>query len=573
MKLLNREKLAEMLKKSLVTITTIVLALAGLFVPQSASAAPVFSPKATIANNSVRGAHAVLDDNRMLSVWFDQDDNGSYLRSAILKSDGTWGSTAAVVTKSRDFTFIEPTDRGITVAPDGTIALAWSEIQFGNQGQLGSSRVYVSYSQDGLEWSAPMLVIGPKSLPDSFMCAMERECGFGQPNLTMDRFGTLGLIVPDGDYNAGFELLASSTRDGANWASTVVLDTSTSPMGSVELQPSPQGGFLAMWGAYSDNWYLKYSTMSGTILNFWKVSKSLGLYDSLGQMKLAQTDPSHFSAFVFTQTNSIPIFHQRVFNVTTGLWGVDSPLHTFSAGWPDGDIQFATGKNGHSVVGFSAVGNGVQHGEAFLIELVNSVPQTPKNIITTDTEQSMKVDTLHINADDSTTVVVSGLNAIPRLLTVKNGEVAETTNVPVTGTNQIWAAEVHSSPNGNVFMLFGEQIGYEGMVYLGATAPVPTSVLRLSGVAAVGKQLSGLIPTFGGVSSVGVNTIQWYACATAVTAPQTSIPAGCVAIAKATAAKFKVSAKQKKKFLGVAVTNQNSIGTTTLFSATTKKVK
>jgi hypothetical protein len=44
-------------------------------------------------------------------------------------------------------------------------------------------------------------------------------------------------------------------------------------------------------------------------------------------------------------------------------------------------------------------------------------------------------------------------------------------------------------------------------------------------------------------------------------------------IAKATALKFKVTTKQKNKFLGVAVSNTNAVGTTTMFSPTTAKTK
>ena len=565
-----------MVAKKLAALLTLLLVLVGVTIPQAASAADKFSPKATPPANAYRGAQVSLDDSRMLSVWFDQDDNGSYLRSGILKSDGTWTGQTEVVTKSRNYNFMDPNKGSLAIGPDGTVAFVWSLMELPNQSNsnVGSSTLYVSYTQDGLDWSSPMAVMGPAPLGNSFMCMMERECGFRNPVVSFDRFGTIAIVATTGDYDSGYEIVATSTRDGANWASKVVLDSMPAhSFNVVQLETLPQGGFFAAWMAYTDNWYMRYSTMSGSILNYWKSKKVVGMYDSPGGMEFGQTDPTHLSAFIYTQTNNIPVLHQRIYDEVAGTWGTDAVLHTFPAGWPTNAIQFSLGKNWHSAVGIAAVGNGVQHGDAYLIELINSVPQVPKLVATTEAEQAMNVESVRVNDDDSVTMVISGLNAIPRVITAKAGVLTENLNIPVTGTTQIWAVEAVSSKNGNIFMLFGEQFGYEAMVYLGASAPVPTSTLRLTGTAVTGKQLTALVPTFSGVSGIGKTTIQWYSCTTAVATPQIAVPAGCLPIAKATAAKFKVTTKQKKKFIAVAVVNQNEIGTTTLFSVTSKKAK
>jgi hypothetical protein len=79
--------------------------------------------------------------------------------------------------------------------------------------------------------------------------------------------------------------------------------------------------------------------------------------------------------------------------------------------------------------------------------------------------------------------------------------------------------------------------------------------------------------TFGGFSGVGATKYQWYSCTRAVAANTVSLPVGCSPIAKATASTFKVTTKQKGKFITVAVKNSNGVGTTTLFAPVATKSK
>jgi hypothetical protein len=64
---------------------------------------------------------------------------------------------------------------------------------------------------------------------------------------------------------------------------------------------------------------------------------------------------------------------------------------------------------------------------------------------------------------------------------------------------------------------------------------------------------------------------KWYACSAAGSA-KTVVPSGCTAISGATAASFKLTTKQKGKFIRFAVTAKNSAGSTVSVSAASAKV-
>jgi hypothetical protein len=94
------------------------------------------------------------------------------------------------------------------------------------------------------------------------------------------------------------------------------------------------------------------------------------------------------------------------------------------------------------------------------------------------------------------------------------------------------------------------------------------------GKAKPGSKLTASVPTFtNALTGVGVSKLQWYACSVSIPVATDSVPQTCVAIKKATAKTFKVTAKQKKKFITLAVSNRNSYGITTSVAKSSTKVK
>jgi hypothetical protein len=255
--------------------------------------------------------------------------------------------------------------------------------------------------------------------------------------------------------------------------------------------------------------------------------------------------------------------------------------------WSNG-TNIITASNGYFYNGFKvhananfvtsvAVGintNAVTEGKAYFATLKNSVPD-PQSVISVNTvNQGMGLDGVYTNADGSAYVLISGKSDdIARVLHVVGGAAVETT--PLTGlTAPSWEAKSAISSGGTFFSVVnrGSQ-SPQAITHVTATLPVATGTPSITGKATTGKTLTARIPTFGGISGAGVAQVQWYSCTTKTTGVQTSVPAGCVAIAKATAAKYKVTTKVKKKYLGFAVKSTNFAGTTLLFAGVQSKAK
>jgi|GEM_PF-1591053 len=98
--------------------------------------------------------------------------------------------------------------------------------------------------------------------------------------------------------------------------------------------------------------------------------------------------------------------------------------------------------------------------------------------------------------------------------------------------------------------------------------PSLSKAASVTGAAKVAKSLVGGKGTWTGSPTY---TFKWYACSAAGSA-KTAVPSGCTAISGATAASFKITAKQKGKFIRFAVTAKNSAGSTVSVSAASAKV-
>jgi len=99
--------------------------------------------------------------------------------------------------------------------------------------------------------------------------------------------------------------------------------------------------------------------------------------------------------------------------------------------------------------------------------------------------------------------------------------------------------------------------------------PSLSKAASVAGTAKVAKSLVGGKGTWTGTPTY--YSYKWYACSAAGSA-KTAVPSGCTAITGATAASFKLTAKQKGKFIRFAVTARNSGGSSVSVSAASAKV-
>ena len=268
--------------------------------------------------------------------------------------------------------------------------------------------------------------------------------------------------------------------------------------------------------------------------------------------------------------------YQRLYNLVTKTWGAPTTLFTSPFQNMSSVFSVSLGANWHSAVAIGIAQNGARVAQAYLIELNNSVAGEAR-LVKSASEQSMQIPALRVNFDDSVTLMLHGLDRRANIMNLKTGVTVSDVDVPTTGAEQLYGFGVSVSPSGNIFItsIFntGNSQIYEGIVYRQASAPIPSGELRMTGLAKVGKFVTSLAPSFTGLTAVGATSIQWYACTTKVTTIQTTVPSTCVLIPKATALKFKVTSKQKNKYLGVAVKNTNAIGTATVFRTLATKAK
>jgi len=508
-----------------------------------------------------------MSDSTVINLWSESDSNGRYIKSVLLKSDGTVSEPSVVVaaSTSANLGYYFRDNGEWLITKDGTVALAWVETE------NNTSYVYIAFTKDGIEWSVPTQIFTPRQVTSNSMACMMQGCGYKINKLAIDSRGTFAVLASFFN-NPTSTLLASTSVDGMNWGAVSTLESGSNlnSYRAPTIAALPGGGFAAIWNIATS---LKYSILVPTFPSYWQRSKVIETVNGLnGDLIFTQTDPTHFSLF-FAPAGNTPMLNQQLFDLTTKTWGTSSTIITAPAGWYSSSIKFSMGKNWHGAIAFGTALNGVLESYAHLVEFTNSVP-SPQQLLKTGTEQTMDVPALRVNFDDSITMVTRGDRRRANIITWKAGVQLGDVEIPTTVNTDIYNMMAAVSPSGNIFINSGSSsASYEGIVYVSATKPQPVGDIRVPLTAKVGSSLIATIPTFTGLSSVGVTTIQWYSCSSPVLAVQITIPAGCVAISKARATKFKVTTKQKKKYIAVSVSNTNAVGTTTLFSPTTAKTK
>lgn len=566
-----------MLRKISSLLAAIGLAFVALNLAAPAQAAGTYSPVVTIPQGMYNGNLIPLDDTKSIAIWPVTVDGSTSIKTGLLNSDGTFTNESTLM-PSISGARVTVSNSHLTTA-DGVTAVVWTVTTTSQSGNNTSynSDIFLAFTEDGIDWSAPVQALPTKSVVGGFDCMMFGDCGYSLPKIAVDRRGVLALAVSV-KFGSTKALLVSTSLDGVNWSSATQLEPESGfYTNRSALSAMSTGGFIVAWEfSNADGDLIKYSTLGGGTLNVWQKAKSLGDAGGINdEFMIHQTDATHMSLFYTTGQNMLVTVNQRIYNIANKTWSANAVILTAGQqGWLGARFnQFSVGKDWHSALAIGVVRNGEQHAYAYLLEFHGSTPGLPMLLKTVD-QQSMGIYGLKVNYDDSITVLASGLNRPLNIMQVKNGTLVSDENVPNTPAQQIWALDAAVSPNGNIAIATTTNSGvYEGITYLAATKPVPTGTLKANGAAKVGKLLTATLPQFGGVSQIGTTTIQWYTCATAVTTLQTSVPAGCTPITGATAAKFKVTAKQKKKYLAVAVTNANAVGQTTVFSTTTAKAK
>lgn len=563
-----------MFRKLFTGFLSLSLVLIGLGQATSASADAGFSPTVTAPGDSYQGLTFPISDGRVLQFWVDNSGNETVLKSGNLNADGTFTNVADIASVPSGYIdFL--TEGSVAMTADGVVAVTWISRHVPSNSNIFTARLNISYTYDGIEWSSPQSIWTESYDSQSRMCGIVVLCGLSNPKIAIDAFGVFGIVLTDSDESESFQVLATSSRDGANWAPLTELQNRSNSLNQLSLISLPAGGFIATWASHESNWKFKYSTMTGSILNYWNTAKEIGTYDAPLNKIVAQTSNTKVSLFIGTGTSNNYALHHRTFDLLTKTWSGDAILFSRDNWLQYGSLSFDPGKNGHSAVGFGLRENGATNGAAYLIEVNNSIPGQAQLVDSTSQEQGLYLSAISANPDGSVSVATNGQAILPRLKRFKAGVQLLDVVVPVADpNNQFIEFKGTASANGNMF--FFSASGYttrDSIVYVQAAAPTHSGTPAVRGTAKTGAKLTAGNLIFSSISGIGVTTRQWYACTREVPVNTTVKPSTCSAISKATGSTFKVTSKQKGKYITVAVKNSNPVGTATIFAPVSKKSK
>ena len=565
-----------MIRKFAALITASVMAVLGLLVsPTAASAAGTFSPAVTITTGAYLNPIIPGTDQFALAfgTTWDSASSTQTLKVFQLKLDGTVANQQVIATGVR--TQFDLTNASITgkIGENG-IVVSWVqsvELPGNSPGEsTQNSSVYSIYTDDGVNWSLPVEVF-PVISKTTNDCYMFYYCGYRDLKTVMDSRGVLATSVSVND-GQNISTLLKTSNDGVTWGTTNRVGGNLRYPNIVKIQPLDAGGFMAFFvgdDGTSSNLYVTKTTNSRYA--FWSTPVKVLTNNYLSSMELVSKGDGKYDFFYQGMSNNETIINRMTFDSNRNTWSEPQLLANTPNSYLGTRILIAKSGKRVALVYSAAIYN-VQESKIMKIEIVDDVAK-PVEEVASGTHQNVQVFGLRINGDGSLSFALTGPTFAPKLVEISSTGTITPSPIPMEMDSGYGSGVV--SPSGNLFVFLFDFTNNFGktIAYLAADAPVPTGALVLKGKAVKNAKLVATPPIFTSKTGIGETKFQWYSCSAKVTTLQAAIPAKCVAIPQATSATFKVTAKQKNKYLGIAVTNSNAVGSVLVFSPTTTKAK
>jgi hypothetical protein len=566
-----------MLRKVTGILIAIFALVAGTISAAPANATGSYSaPSAFDANINVAGIFPANDQYSTM-VWESSDNSVGYLKAARLNLDGTVDHITVLDSgPNASYSLGKLPDAGLPSA--GVKALAWikrlhvSGSSFQTSGIVSS--VYASFSDDGSDWSPAVQVFEDITyLHNDPNCQNAYFCGYMPLNVAVDKRGAVAISVGIAS-DAPATVRVKTSFDGATWSSSTVLPSTGNQTYVSSLIGLDEGGFLIALASSDGSTNVIYTSRTSSQLSgTWTrpVEVARGSFDFYSA-RLAKISPSNYSLLFFSNSNTDTILARKSYNAGTRVWSENEILlsipNTFLS---SSSVGIASNGNRSAIV----LAAGIFGQGAAKLEQINFIGNVAQPAAQLDELATQSIDLfgLRVNNDNTVSFGYSGQFQAAKMVNVSTGNVATTSTIPIDMPAGFGFGAV--SPNGNLFLqLNSPQITTaKTIAYTGAEKPQASGNLTVKGIAKKGAKLSASAVSFAGKSGFGVTTYQWYACSAAVPTGTLAVPITCIPITKATAAQFKVAAKQKGKFITVAITNTNAVGTTTLVAPVGKKSK
>jgi hypothetical protein len=554
--------------KSLTALGMISLAVAGSVNAASASA-PFVGPT-TISSTMNLVTVIPNDDQSSILIWRDGATNPNVLKSSLLQTDGSVSNTGTIFANPGNDMYTISSQNSWTRLPDGTIAITWTTFNYGT----GMSTLKVAYSDDGVEWSDPIQPETGYQIDQNAMC--EFDCGYTNAQIASDGLGNLAIqFTFQSDYGHAVPM-AQTSRGGKSWTTSAEIGQAAEHVFATALVGLPTGGFMSSWSSVSQGAGARYTSRTlGSFLNVWSSPRSISTDYQVNQgSKFVQTGPFEFALIYVTSPNDTDryVAVARRFSTITKIWNPEQRIVvTGTAGWLNSEIVASVSPDGTVGVALIAAANGQQESKIHFNTFKGAVIGTQTNPVTLP-EQGSGISLLSATKDGNFTIVYDRLNGAVTVITLAQGTVTSSLDLPFADgqTAELVSA---ASPNGNIFAVsvrsqLGQFIGV-----LRAGTPSFRGTPGFIGKVKKGSKLTANVLNFEGVTGSGNRTYQWYACSRAVPQNTFALPTGCVAIANAKTPQFKITSKQKGKYITVATSSSNALGQTSVFAPSSTKAK
>jgi len=558
-----------MLRKLVSTLTVFALALVGLSQASPTSAAS-FGP--TVVGSSGNLSFTIpLDEEKAMVIWSDGSNSTNTLKSSILHADGTVTDEATIYSPPQNAYFSISTYSAWAKMRDGSIALTWTTINR----STGLAEVLVGFSDNNIEWSLPQGVSSDNFDFNTMDCMM--RCGYFDAHIASDGLGRMAVqFVSSSGYSSASSLVQYFSTDGVSWSPPSFPTLNVDRIYAGNIMGLPLGGFVASWAARNDNNYFRYANRTVGKTSAWTLPQLLSTtyqVDGAGSIFLV-TAPDEITVLFPTSPNDTDRYAivARRLSLKTMTWASEQTiLVTGTAGWLNGSIRADVAPDGTVAVGVASALNGEQVSYLHFNTFKGTAIGT-KTVPVTFDEQGSALTAIFANPNGSYSLIYHSGNGPSKLLTLSANQQAETTTLDF-GAGQTWESSAVRSTHGNIFMASNMQVVVKALSIIRASKPTLGAQPSVNGTRAVGKKLTSTLASFLSFNGVGLNTYQWYACSAAVPANTTSLPSRCAPIAKATKNTFTLTAKQKGKFITLAISNTNAVGTNTVFTPAAAKVK
>jgi hypothetical protein len=577
-------------------------------------------------NTADQSSLVVLPNETIIS--FHNNENEAALLASVLSADGKTAETNEIFA-SGNSDGQNPSRFDWVVSSSGKLTVVYTTwLQEAGKVFAGMS---ARNTTDGANWSAPVTVLPTYQVDSACEPITGEICGYIQPHLKQSANGKLLLVAAKTNLvNSGWStstasLVSSTSVDGSSW-STASMGIELPEMSSNGKQAYYSKGLFAVEATQTDfvvlyPYLIKssnifkpsdtgYKSASLPLSNLakWQTPKVVTLVPGLSWAK--DGGNLHMGPFLVKTSNKLlalwfekpadgdkTFLRESIWNPTKNAWDARKDIFNCKDCWIYNTA--ATDRNAFVVSGATltlpfVVATTTRQGSLRTVKFLTIVDGAVTNgaagtTVATNSENltgGASFYGLHLGSDNTLTLVLQH-DLIAEVVEVA----ADRKTQKVKRIDTLWQNEnfvqadkvVHSyqRPNGNLSLMSqqyrtsgnpsGTVLNYYQLIR--ATPPVLSGTLTVSGTAKVTSTLKTSSVTFSSPFGASNPSYKWYRCDKIVkTAPKIK-PTFCVAIPNAIFTSYKLTSKDKGKFLLASAESSNSGGSTLAFSTSTGAAK